>query len=80
MISRYEEKNNWLLNMILFVIPIISILSTGYLAFFGTREKKRWGQVSLCISVIIHIIIFVFIIRFMNMSYEDLYTIINKIK
>lgn len=80
MIDRRKETNSWILCMTLFVIPIVSIMSTGYFAFFGSKEQRNWGKVSLIITLALHIIIFVIFIRFFNMPYTEIYDILSKIK
>lgn len=80
MINRNEEKINWLLYMVIFTIPVAGLLFALYQSVFGTREKMKWGKASFVISLIIHLIIIIFIIRFIKMPYEDLYNLLNKIK
>lgn len=80
MIDRRKEKNSWIICMILFVVPIVSIISTSYFAFFGSKERRNWGKVSLIITLVLHIIIFILFVRFLNMSYTEIYDILNKIK
>ena len=77
---RMKKPKDWIGIIILFVIPIISLISTGYFAFSKKdKERQNWAKAAFVISIIVHIIVLIMFLRLRAMSYQQLYNFISKL-
>jgi hypothetical protein len=77
---RNKEKNNWLLLMLLFCIPIVGLLGMIYYAFIDTSNKERsiWAKNALIVLVIVYVILICLYLRIHNMTYPQFYNFTSK--
>ena len=79
--QKLMKTKEWIIPLVLYMIPVVGIVSTGYYAI-DTKNKTRrnWARCSIVFLILVHLILLIFCIRIHNMTYEQLYTLINSIK
>lgn len=78
--QKLMKTKEWIVPLVLYFIPVIGILSTGYYAFDSNNKTRRnWARCSIVFLIVAHLILLIFKVQMHNMTYEQLYTLISKL-
>lgn len=74
------KVSEWILPMLLYVIPGVNILAMLYYMLLGQNVTKRnWAKCALVILALGYFFCIIFIVRINNMTYAEFYDFVHKL-